>query len=64
MDPLFNLGASLTSTESCNVAERTEPAITQRESYPAGVWACLHRQGREIPLGQTVVFSSDRSTTQ
>ena len=63
MDLLFNLGASLTSTEPCDFAERTKPAISRRESYFVRVWAYMHHKERKISRGQMVVFSLDQSTT-
>ena len=60
----FILGALPMQLTPSDFAKPYEAVISHHEPFPPGVWACLHHQGREISRGQTVVFSSDRSTTQ
>ena len=64
MHLLFILGALPMPLGPGDIIKPDEAAISRLKPCPPRVWACLHRQGREIPRGQTVVFSSYRSTTQ
>ena len=64
MDLLFILEALLAPTGSGAVAERAKPVISRLEPCPPGAWVCTHHQESEILVGEAVVFSSDRSTTQ